>query len=128
MVERLAPLPAAPSHSFFLWGPRQTGKSTLLHTLYPDAYWLDLLKTDEFVRYSTAPSLLRQELETRPPGELVVVDEIQKVPGLLDEIHWLIENRGRVFAMSGRHPRAPVEGVPGPALGRRPPLTGSAPP
>lgn len=105
MFRRIAPLPAAPRTSFFLWGPRQTGKSTLLRRLYPDAIWVDLLKTDAYVRYLERPALLREELEAAEPGRTVVVDEIQKVPGLLDEIHWLIENRRRVFAMSGSSAR-----------------------
>jgi predicted AAA+ superfamily ATPase len=98
-------LPAAPLESFFLWGPRQTGKSTLLRSLYPEAVWLDLLKTDEQIRYASRPALLREELEAVPPGLLVVIDEVQKAPGLLDEVHWLVENRGRVFALSGSSAR-----------------------
>ncbi len=98
-------MPAAPRESFFLWGPRQTGKSTLLRSLYPEAVWLDLLKTDEQIRYASRPALLREELEAVPPGLLVVIDEVQKAPGLLDEVHWLVENRGRVFALSGSSAR-----------------------
>ncbi|MHB1046325.1 MAG: ATP-binding protein [Thermoanaerobaculia bacterium] len=98
-------MPASPLESFFLWGPRQTGKSTLLRALYPDAVWLDLLKTDEQIRYASRPALLREELEAVTPGRLVVIDEVQKAPGLLDEVHWLIENRGRVFALSGSSAR-----------------------
>ena len=105
MFKRQIPLPARPTESFFLWGPRQTGKSTLLKSLYPKAVWIDLLKSDEYVRYAQRPALLREELETEPKGRLVVVDVIQKVPSLLDEIHWLIENRKRVFAMSGSSAR-----------------------
>jgi len=105
MFERLIPLPRRPPESFFLWGPRQTGKSTLLRLLYPDAIWIDLLKTDDYIRYLERPAVLREELETRPGRELVVVDEIQKVPGLLDEIHWLIENRKRGFVMCGSSAR-----------------------
>jgi uncharacterized protein len=105
MFRRNLALPAHPFESFFLWGPRQTGKSTLLKALYPDAVWLDLLKTDEQIRYASRPALLREELEALPPGRLVVIDEVQKAPGLLDEVHWLIENRGRVFALSGSSAR-----------------------
>ena len=61
MFDRALPLPASPATSFFLWGPRQTGKSSLLRARYPDALWVDLLKSDEFVRYSRQPELLRQE-------------------------------------------------------------------
>lgn len=105
MFRRALPLPARPIETFFLWGPRQTGKSTLLKSLYADAVWVDLLKTDEQVRYASRPALLREELEADPAGRLVVIDEVQKAPGLLDEVHWLIENRKRVFALSGSSAR-----------------------
>lgn len=105
MFRRALPLPARPVESFFLWGPRQTGKSTLLKALYPDAVWVDLLKTDEQIRYASRPALLREELEAGSADRLVVVDEVQKAPGLLDEVHWLIENRKRVFALSGSSAR-----------------------
>jgi len=105
MFDRFIDLPAAPSTSFFLWGPRQTGKSSLLRARYPQAVWIDLLKSDEFVRYSHKPELLRQELHARPAERLVVIDEFQKVPALLDEVHWLIENRRIVFVLCGSSAR-----------------------
>lgn len=105
MFRRYAPLPEKPAASFFLWGARQTGKSTLLHALYPGAFWVDLLQTDRFVRYTERPALLREELEAQPQERLVVIDEVQKVPALLNEVHWLIENRRRVFAMCGSSAR-----------------------
>jgi predicted AAA+ superfamily ATPase len=105
MFRRALTLPPRPRESFFLWGPRQTGKSTLLRATYPDALWVDLLKTDELMRYLQRPALLREELEADATRRLVVLDEIQKVPGLLDEVHWLIENRGRVFALCGSSAR-----------------------
>lgn len=106
-------LPPAGTETFFLWGPRQTGKSTLLRESYPNARWIDLLKADHFRRYAARPELLRQELEaatTRDAGKpvasgQVVVDEIQKVPALLDEVHWLIERRGHCFALCGSSAR-----------------------
>ena len=89
--ERSLALPEPGTETFFLWGPRQAGKSTLLRRRYPDAYWVDLLKGEEFRRYLDHPEFLRQELELRPPpGRQIVIDEIQKVPALLDEVHWLI--------------------------------------
>jgi predicted AAA+ superfamily ATPase len=105
MLSRSLALPPRPTESFFLWGPRQTGKTALLRRAYPDAVWIDLLKTDLFVRYTTQPSLLREELlaETRP--HVVVIDEVQKVPALLDEVHWLIEHTRHVFALSGSSAR-----------------------
>lgn len=98
-------LPPAGAETFFLWGPRQTGKTTLLRQAYPDAYWVDLLKADEFRRYVERPELLRQELDARPAPAQVVIDEIQKVPALLDEVHWLLERRGIAFALCGSSAR-----------------------
>jgi len=99
------PLPREPKESFFLWGPRQTGKSSLLRELYPDALWIDLLKSEEFARYTREPRLLREEVRARQPRPLVVIDEVQKVPALLDEVHGLIENERLVFAMCGSSAR-----------------------
>jgi predicted AAA+ superfamily ATPase len=104
MFRRYLVLPQRPKRSFFLWGPRQTGKSWLLRDTYPKALWIDLLKSDEFIRYRTRPSRLRERVQAeRAP--LVVVDEVQKVPELLDEVHWLIENEGTVFALCGSSAR-----------------------
>lgn len=105
MLRRALRLPAAGKETFFLWGPRQTGKTTLLREAYPDAYWVDLLKADEFRRYVTRPELLREELDARPVPAQVVIDEIQKVPALLDEVHWLFERRGVAFALCGSSAR-----------------------
>ena len=107
MFERSLSLPDSGKESFFLWGPRQTGKSTLLKRRYPEARRIDLLKADEFRRYAVHPELLRQEIEAEEPrpGRQVVIDEIQKVPALLDEVHWLIENRGLHFALCGSSAR-----------------------
>ena len=110
MFTRSLRLPAAGTETFFLWGPRQTGKTTLLRQAYPDAVWLDLLKADEFRRYLDRPELLRQELAARPAGQ-VVIDEIQKVPHLLDEVHWLIENTATCFALCGSSARKVKRGA-----------------
>jgi uncharacterized protein len=88
-----------------LWGPRQTGKTTLLRAKYPDALWIDLLKADEFRRYLQNPESLREALAARDSIRQVVVDEVQKVPQLLDEVHWLHENRGIRFALCGSSAR-----------------------
>ncbi len=90
--------------SAFLWGPRRVGKSYWLahHFLKPaTCHFIDLLKTDLYFEYASRPSLLRQ----RYKGGLTVVDEIQKVPALLDEIHWLIENRKASFLLTGSSAR-----------------------
>lgn len=91
--------------SFFLWGARQTGKSTLLKKLYPDSLWFDLLQADVFGRLQRNPAQLREIILAGNPVSPVVIDEIQKIPALLDEIHWLIENSGTRFILSGSSPR-----------------------
>jgi predicted AAA+ superfamily ATPase len=101
---RALELPEPGTETFFLWGPRQSGKTTLLRERYPEAVWIDLLKADEFRRYGTRPELLREEL-ARSDARFVVVDEVQKVPALLDEAHWLHENRGIHFALCGASAR-----------------------
>jgi predicted AAA+ superfamily ATPase len=92
------------ARSVFLFGPRQTGKTTLLRRRYPDAHWFNLLKGDEFLRLSAEPWRLRQELTYLPPGSIVVVDEIQRLPSLLNEIHHLIEDRDLRFVLTGSSP------------------------
>jgi predicted AAA+ superfamily ATPase len=83
MFTRSLRLPAAGTETFFLWGPRQTGKSTLLKATYPDAVWVDLLKAEEYRRYLQNPELLRTELAVSASvrqAVQVVIDEVQKVP------------------------------------------------
>ena len=101
---RFLTLPEPGTETFFLWGPRQTGKSTLLRQRYPEAVWIDLLKAEEFRRYATRPELLRQEL-AKSGARFVVVDEVQKVPALLDEAHWLHDNAVVHFALCGSSAR-----------------------
>lgn len=110
MFERSLRLPAAGKETFFLWGPRQTGKTTLLRASYPDSPWIDLLKADEFRRYLERPELLREEVRARPANQ-VVIDEVQKVPALLDEVHWLIENSDVRFALCGSSARKVKRGA-----------------
>ena len=107
MFQRVFILPESGTETFFLWGPRQAGKSTLLRQYYPDGYWIDLLKTEEYRRYVTRPELLRQEFMSGEPipGRQIVIDEVQKVPALLDEVHWLMENRRLNFALCGSSAR-----------------------
>lgn len=106
MLERRLLLPDLPTESFFLWGPRQSGKSMLLKSRYPDAIWYDLLQTDLFMRMTERPSLLREELlYAKGEKKLVIIDEIQKIPALLDEVHWLMENTSFVFGLCGSSAR-----------------------
>ena len=100
-------LPPSGTESFFLWGPRQTGKTTLLRERYSGSKWLDLLKSDEYVYYSTNPERLRQEIEAEGPDPTnqIVIDEVQRVPELLNEVHWMIENHRLKFALCGSSAR-----------------------
>ncbi|MFC1526207.1 ATP-binding protein [Candidatus Latescibacterota bacterium] len=89
-------------------GARKTGKSTFLHARFPGSVVYDLLKTELVIDFHRQPSLLRQRLLARPPRELdrpIIIDEVQKVPPLLDEIHWFIENRGLQFVLCGSSAR-----------------------
>jgi uncharacterized protein len=105
MLQRSVRLPTAPTNSFFLWGARQVGKSSLLKACYPNTRRIDLLLTEEFIRYADRPGLLRDELRDAPFGTLTIIDEVQKVPALLNEVHWLIENQRQVFALCGSSAR-----------------------
>lgn len=91
--------------SVFLWGARQVGKSTLVKKLFPNAIVYDLLKSDEYYRLMRRPQLLREELLSFDENTLVVIDEIQKIPALLDEVHWLIVNNGIRFILCGSSAR-----------------------
>lgn len=95
----------AQEDSVFLWGARQVGKSTLVKSVYPNAKIYDLLKSDEYTRLLRRPQLLREELLSFGEETLVVIDEIQKIPQLLDEVHWLIVNRGIRFILCGSSAR-----------------------
>ena len=105
MLTRILKLDEIEDDSLFLWGSRQTGKSTLLKALFPQARLYDLLKTDIRSALQFRPSLLREECEMLEEGELVIIDEVQKIPALLDEVHWLMENRGLRFILSGSSAR-----------------------
>lgn len=94
--------------SAFLWGPRKTGKSTLLHQSFPRSIYYDLLDTDVALELAKRPALLKEQLAAQSPDRLsepIVLDEVQKVPGILDEVHWLIENRGLRFLLCGSSAR-----------------------
>jgi len=110
MFKRKLVLSQSEKESCFLWGPRQTGKSTLLKTLFPNAKYYDLLLADLYRSFVTYPERLRQECEASGLNgsnqkQPIIIDEVQKIPGLLDEVHWLIENRGLRFILCGSSPR-----------------------
>ncbi|MCL4385839.1 MAG: ATP-binding protein [Cyanobacteria bacterium] len=92
-------------HSSFLWGARRTGKSYWIkHNFKPEEIvLLDLLQTDVFAEYASRPSLLRERFQNTK--RIIVIDEIQKIPMLLDEIHWMIENKKVIFLLTGSSAR-----------------------
>ena len=96
-----------PARSFFLFGPRGTGKTTWLRQMLPTALWFDLLRTRTFLELSQQPEEFRQRVEALRRGSWVVVDEVQRVPALLHEVHALISEHGRDyrFALSGSSAR-----------------------
>ncbi|MBW2683497.1 MAG: ATP-binding protein [Deltaproteobacteria bacterium] len=96
------------NQSAFLWGARKTGKTTLLRKKFPKSIFIDFLQTDTFLEYIKSPFLLRERLLARPEQAQehpVVIDEVQKVPQVLDEVHWLIENKGLNFILCGSSAR-----------------------
>jgi predicted AAA+ superfamily ATPase len=101
--ERLLKISLPKGQSAFLWGPRKTGKSYWIGHNLRDAIVIDLLKTDVFAEYASRPALLRERYaDTR---RLIVIDEIQTVPELLNEVHWLIENCRLAFLLTGSSAR-----------------------
>jgi predicted AAA+ superfamily ATPase len=106
MFERRLPIPADMAETFFLWGPRQTGKTTFLLERFPGQPRYDLLKSSDFARFVRSPQSLGEELLALPrrPG-IVLIDEIQKVPQLLDEVQRLMVEHGQVFGLCGSSAR-----------------------
>ena len=104
---RLLAIDLPPGRSAFLWGARQTGKSTFLRERFPDSVYVDLLDADTVLRLGARPTRLGEELQSAPEAvaQPVVIDEIQKAPGLLDEVHRLMETRGLSFVLCGSSAR-----------------------
>jgi predicted AAA+ superfamily ATPase len=101
--KRLFELNLPTGKSAFLWGPRKVGKTYwITHTL-KDATVIDLLKTDTLAEYISRPALLRERYQDHKG--LIVIDEVQKAPQLLDEVHWLIENKKLSFLLTGSSAR-----------------------
>jgi predicted AAA+ superfamily ATPase len=107
MVNRLLNL--SKNHSFFLLGARGTGKSTLVRSLFPHALTIDLLIPETEEQYSRSPGYLLEQLahykQTNPGQRWVFIDEVQKIPSLLDIVHKLIEEKHFKFALSGSSSR-----------------------
>ncbi len=102
MISRLL---RVPDNSFFIFGPRGVGKTTYLREVMPKAVFFDLLDSALYLELSQNPGRLEAMIGKRPRDTWVVIDEIQKIPALLDEVHRLIENKGWKFALCGSSAR-----------------------
>jgi uncharacterized protein len=108
LIQRFLSFNLPREQSAFFWGPRKTGKSTYLKEKYPQSIVYDFLQTDLLLEFSKRPSLLREHLLAKDGHLLrqpIILDEVQKVPQLLDEVHWLIENKGLQFILCGSSAR-----------------------
>lgn len=101
--ERLLGIELPFKRSAFLWGPRKTGKTYWIKSNFPESILIDMLKTDVFADYASRPALLRERYQLHQG--LIIIDEIQMVPDLLNEIHWMIENTNASFLMTGSSAR-----------------------
>jgi len=103
IMKRALAIDLPPKRSAFLWGPRKTGKTFWLRHTYPRHVRIDLLQTDVFGEYAARPALLRERFQDH--RGLIIVDEVQMVPELLNEVHWLIENQNLSFLLTGSSAR-----------------------
>lgn len=105
MIERICHIDNELDDSIFLFGARQTGKSTFLRQKFPDSIYIDLLDTALKNRFNRRPSLLYEMLSGKGEGTLVIIDEIPEVPELLNEVHRLMSEKGLVFILCGSSAR-----------------------
>jgi uncharacterized protein len=105
LFQRLQIFKDLETNSAFLWGPRQTGKSTLLKNKFSQAFIIDLLLSDVYRWYLNNPEKLRETVMALPSNTVIIIDEVQRIPQLLNEVHWLIENKQVQFILSGSSPR-----------------------
>jgi uncharacterized protein len=82
-----------PNQSYFLFGPRGTGKSTMVFGRHPDATVINLLLSSTRQRYLARPEMLLNVVRATVPGSTIIIDEIQKAPELLSIVHMLIEEK-----------------------------------
>jgi len=105
VIPQIPRLLKVPDRSFFLFGPRATGKSTWLHDVLPEARRIDLLDTRLALELTRDPHAVESHLGGLKAGDWVILDEIQKIPALLDEVHRLMETRRLRFALCGSSAR-----------------------
>lgn len=108
-----------PRGAFFLFGPRGTGKSSWIRSRFEGALIVDLLQPENAIRFERDPALLRALVLARPKSDWIVVDEVQRAPRLLDEVHYLMEEKGyRRFALTGSSARKLKRGAANLQIGR----------
>ncbi|MBI5272590.1 MAG: ATP-binding protein [Chlamydiia bacterium] len=105
MYQRLLEAPKRHDQSFFLFGPRGTGKSSWTRAGFPNALVFDLLSMHTYVEFLQNPSILEEKIP-KNFDDWIVIDEIQKIPDLLNEVHRLIESRGCKFILTGSSARS----------------------
>lgn len=105
MYQRISQINNDLEGSIFLFGARQTGKSTFLRNRFPGAVFIDLLNTSVKSRFSRRPTLLYDMLQDKPESTLVIIDEIPEVPELLNEVHRLISEKSHRFILCGSSAR-----------------------
>lgn len=107
-IKRALSMKLPKKQSAFLWGARKTGKTTYLKEQFPESLLYDFLKTDLYFDVTKDASMLRERILAQDGKKLkhpIILDEVQKVPGVLDEVHWLIENKGLRFILCGSSAR-----------------------
>ncbi len=104
MLNRYLKIDLPQNQSLFFWGARKTGKSTYLKEHFRESLYYDFLRHDHYLNYSSSPSRLREEIQVHAAkgiNEHIIIDEVQKIPEILDEVHWMIENLGLSFILCG---------------------------
>ncbi len=104
MLKRLLTFAQTEPKSFFLFGPRGTGKTNWVKTFFPKALYIDLLKHQDYVALQSNPSALEQRVRGQD-ASWIIIDEVQKTPALLDEVHRLIEQGSHCFILTGSSSR-----------------------
>lgn len=105
MFKRLQKFEKSGNSSLFLWGARQTGKSTLIKEYFPEALSFDLLQSEVYQLLLSRPQAIREIVAANDAKQMIVIDEVQKIPILLNEVQWLIENKRKKFILTGSSPR-----------------------
>ena len=106
MIKRLLNLrQAIEINSYFLFGPRATGKTSLIEATIKADLSLNLLSPKEYLRYTSQPGLLTDQCADLKSGALIVIDEVQRIPDLLNEVHYLIEKKKLRFLLTGSSAR-----------------------